>query len=93
MGEHSALNSALKTQYDFTRMWDITLKVTNRQTRQTSKQKLTDVDNTVVVTRGEGGGVEKGKGRMTCGDVKRPDFGWRAHSAIIYRRRVTASHA
>ena len=44
-------------------MQDTKLKATNKQATQTSKQKLIDTDNSMVVTRGkEGKGTIKGKG-------------------------------
>lgn len=58
VGEHSAPNVALKTQCDFTRTWDVTLKATDGQTRQTNKEKVTQVDYSVVVAGGEGAGSE-----------------------------------
>lgn len=39
-------------------MYDIKLKATNEYTRNTNKQKLINIDNSMVVTRGE----ESGKG-------------------------------
>lgn len=38
---------------NFTQVWDIKCEATNEQTRQTYKQKLTDTDNIMVVTRGK----------------------------------------
>lgn len=32
-------------------MWDIKLKVTNKQRRKTNKQNFTDTNNSMVVTR------------------------------------------
>ena len=58
-------------------MWDIKLKVTNKLTRKTNKQKLIDIGNNMVVTREKGVGkvVVKGKGGQIHGDRKRFDFG------------------
>ena len=51
-------------------MWDI-------------KLKLTDTDNSMVVTRGKGGeGVIKGKGGQIYDDRRWFDFGWGVHNAI-----------
>lgn len=39
-------------------MWDVTLKATDGQTRQTNKEKVTQVDYSVVAAGGEGAGSE-----------------------------------
>ena len=44
--------------YDFTDMWDVKLKATNKQTRH---QKLIDADNSKVVSSGKEGGRGHGK--------------------------------
>ena len=56
-------------------MWDINLKATNEQTRERNKQKLTDTDNSMVVTRGKGRGIVKGKEGQIHSD-RRFDFGY-----------------
>ena len=59
-------------------IFKIWLKATNK------KQKLTDTDNSMVVTRGRHGGSKtvNGKGSQRYGDGRRFDFGWWVHSAI-----------
>ena len=44
-------------------MWDICLKLSHKPDNSANKQKLRHIDNSVLVTRGEGawGEVEKGK--------------------------------
>ena len=66
-------------------MWDIKLKVTNKQTKQANKQTCTDTDNNMVAARGKG--IVKSKGSHKCGDRRRFDFGWWAHNEI-YRCRI-----
>lgn len=41
-------------------------------------------DNSVVVSRGKGGGwtAEKGKGDQICGDERRLDSGWSKHTVM-----------
>ena len=41
-------------------MWDIKQKATNKQSKK-SKQKLVDIDNNMVVTRGKGVRGSKGQ--------------------------------
>ena len=46
----SGIRQKRQEPYDLTHVWDIKLKVTTKE----NKQKLTDTDNSVVVTRGRG---------------------------------------
>ena len=54
-------------------MWDIYLKATNEQ----NKQRLMDMDNGLVVTRGwQGEGEGRwGKRDQICGDRKKSNYG------------------
>lgn len=62
-------------------MWDISLKTTNENNK--NKQKFTDTDNSVVVTKGKRDGrLVKGNGCQICGDQKRFDFRLWACNAI-----------
>ena len=63
--------------HDFTPVWDVKLKATTEQTRKT---KLTDTNNSRVVTRGEGWG--QGSWGHMCGDRRRPDCGWALWSSL-----------
>ena len=45
-----------KEPYDFNHMWDIKLKATSEQTRETNKQKLISINNSMMGTRGKGVG-------------------------------------
>ena len=66
-------------------IWDIKLKTTNEQTRQTNENSHTD--NSVVVTSGAG---VRGREDWRVSDVcwgKETWFGWWTHSAV-YRWRV-----
>ena len=57
-------------------LWNIKLKATNEQTRQTNKQKCVDADHRAVGIRGRGTGeAEKGKGGQIYGDRGRFGFG------------------
>ena len=57
-------------------LWNIKLKATNEQTRQTNKQKCVDADHRAVGIRGRGTGeAEKGKGGRIYGDRGRFGFG------------------
>ena len=64
------------------------------------KQRLIDTDNSVVVSKGNGGWkVAEDKGGQTWGDGRRLDLGWRAPSATdimcpgIAHVRFTQSHS
>lgn len=76
----------LKSQNDFTPMWNIKQKETNKT------KKLMDTDNTMVVTKAEGrwGKDEESKRGQTYTDIKRLDSGYLAQN-VIYRYCIIRS--
>ena len=54
------------------------LKATNEQ----DKQRLMDTDSELVVTRGGGWEVDKGKQDQIYSDRRKFNYGWSTHNAI-----------